>query len=665
MDILLYVALSEEFDTVMADLGRGFQPEEISDAALTVYRGAIPAPSLNRSFSVAVVGAGKMGNSRAASITSMLLEKFKPRNLVVLGIAGAVAPDLNPGDVFIPDAVSEYLANSASRGETDTWTLTTSGNRFPVSGRLMNRIQQLQRSDGHAEWREATRRHRAELITDAVERQLEAGLGASRRICKVRAGDDRVLASGPTVGKGKAFVEWLTTNVDRKICALEMESAGVLDAAAVRTHAPRALVIRGISDYADERKEKIEKIAAGGFRKLSVRNALSFFVHAVAAGVFRPDEGAEADPPLGANGQLDARVRSVFVIGGETGETEDTDAESPRLNNASLKLGRALAESGAHLLICSPFPDSADYYAAMGYAGARTGEGVIQFHSPDHPTVKEKRRRLQSTLDWPDERLQVFNYPGPEGSDDDGWFQAWLLSQIQALEKADVVVAIGGAVSKTANTLLHLAEARGLPVVPFAFLGGAAARLYDRRDWKGLNPGFDPTPLTRDDGVERTVEIVNRLTMDRHRQLAGDSRAPKSVFISVAQEDGSLGEAMAQALRARGIEAIMGEREIRSDQMVSASIQQALLRSDTCAVLWSRHYAQSPWCNDELSVALDSQAFRGMKVWLFNLDGSPIVPPQARKLRTISARSPAAIQGAVADLLDDLPVGSRPESPDR
>lgn len=654
VDILLYVALSEEFDTVLADLGDGFRPEEMLDAALTIYRGAIEAPSSGRSVSVAVIPAGKMGNSRAASISAVVIEKLRPANVVVLGIAGSLSDDLNPGDVFIPDAVNEYLANSASQGEEERWTLRTSGNRYSITPRLMNRAQQFRHTDkeSYASWLRATERFRAELISQDVEDKLETLLGASGRDCRLRAGDDRILASGPTVGKGKAFLTWLKSDVDRKISALEMESAGVLDASSIRTQTPRVLIIRGISDHADERKEEIEKIAKGRFRKLSVKNALSFFVHAVSAGLFKPEaDAAPTGPQFPPREQLDARVRSVFVIGGKTGETDDRDGEVPLLNHVSINLGRALAKADAHLLICSPFTDSADYYVARGYAESRSEGGTIQFHSPEHPDVKMKREQLQQTLGWPAERLQVYNYPGPESTDEAAWHQAWLLAQIQALEKADVVVAIGGEVSKTANTLLHLAEARGLPVVPFSFLGGAAQRLFSRRDWKGLNPGFDASILTREDGVRCVVEIINRLAMDRIRQLSGDETRPEKVFISVAQQNNAMGDAIAEALKERGIEAVRGDHEIRSDQMVSVSIEQALLRSDTCAILWSRHYAQSPWCYDELAMALDRQAYRGMKVWLFNLDGSPVVPAQARKLPSIAATTPTAINAAVAELL--------------
>jgi hypothetical protein len=315
-----------------------------------------------------------------------------------------------------------------------------------------------------------------------------------------------------------------------------------------------------------------------------------------------------------------------------------------------MKLGAELAKAGAHLLICSPFPDSVDYYAAMGYADAKVG-GVIHFHSPIHAKVAEKRQLLWKTLGRPNLTIQNWDYPSPETDDQDSWFQAWLLAQLQALEKADVVMALGGKVSKTANTLLHLAEAKGLPIVPFAFLGGAAGRTYRRRNWARQNPGLDASILASDEGVEQAIPIANRLLLDRvKRSVAGGIR-PKTVFVSVARQDAAIGSALESVLKSQGIEVVLGDNEIESGQMIPASIEQAIRRSDIVAVLWSRAYAQSAWCFDELSLALNQETFGGMKVWLFNLDDSVVVPTQARKLPVISARSLEALRSAVMELL--------------
>lgn len=652
-DILLYVALSEEFDSVMAMLGEGFESRELESVALTGFFGKINSPILNEDFEVAVFAAGKMGNTRSANLTSALIEKLNPANIVVLGIAGSLANDMEPGDVFVPDSVNEYLANSAGVGEGESWTFTTSGNHLQTSVRLLNRLQLFAHTakDYYAQWEKDTQRIRAELIPESAEQALSAEGLTMRGACKLYAGDDRKLASGPAVGKGKAFVEWISREVDRKVAAMEMESAGVYDAAIVRTPAPRIVAIRGISDYADARKEKLEVAAKGKFRDLSAMSAISFFVHSVKAGIFKAESDTTRETSKSPTGTvLDSRVKSIFVIGGQTGETEDVDAEIPRLYQASLTLGRVLAGAGAQLVICSPFPDSADYYTAMGYADAKSG-GVIQFHSPTHPKVEEKRRLLRQTLGRPGLVIQDWNYPGPEIDDQGSWFQAWFLAQIQALEKADVVVVLGGKISQTANTLLHLAEAKGLPIIPFSFLGGVARRTFERRDWTRLSPGFDASVLTSIDGIEQTIEIANRLLVDRVRQSEDSAKRPGVVFVSFARQDTTMANALRQYLKNEGVEVLIGDNEIRPDQMIPASIQQAVLRSDVCAVLWSRHYAQSPWCFDELTLALNQREYGGLKVWLFNLDDSAVVPSQARKLPSISVRSSEAFRHVVSDLL--------------
>jgi nucleoside phosphorylase len=84
-DIALYVALSEEFGKILKDLGSGFNSFELSDLALTCYKGSIRSDRLNRTFQILVVPAGKMGNTSAASVTSAILHEFHPKDIVVIG----------------------------------------------------------------------------------------------------------------------------------------------------------------------------------------------------------------------------------------------------------------------------------------------------------------------------------------------------------------------------------------------------------------------------------------------------------------------------------------------------------------------------------------------------------------------------------------------------
>ena len=342
VDILLYVALSEEADSVLEMLGDRFLAEELSDLALTAFVGTLAGPTPNRDFKVAAIPAGKMGNTRSATVVSALIEKLRPTDVVVVGIAGSLASDMEPGDVFIPDSVNEYLANSATHGEKDRWTFSTSGNHFQTSGRLLNRFQNFSRTHKlqYRIWEDEARGLRTALIPLATEVAMATAGLQTRGICKLYSGDDRKLASGPAVGKGKAFVDWITREVDRKVAAMEMESAGVYDAAIVRTPAPRTVAIRGISDYADARKDKIESIAKVKFRALSAKNAVALFMRAVEAGLFEAD-AVTATGPAGSAAEATTRRREARRTP-RTRQSRSGRSATPSLSERARSTYRAL-----------------------------------------------------------------------------------------------------------------------------------------------------------------------------------------------------------------------------------------------------------------------------------------------------------------------------------
>jgi hypothetical protein len=55
-----------------------------------------------------------------------------------------------------------------------------------------------------------------------------------------------------------------------------MESYAVLKVARSREPAVAALVIRGIYDYGDHRKEQLDAVGGGALRKYATRNAVRF-----------------------------------------------------------------------------------------------------------------------------------------------------------------------------------------------------------------------------------------------------------------------------------------------------------------------------------------------------------------------------------------------------
>ena len=120
----------------------------------------VTAHADGKKYVVGIVPSGKMGNTRAASVMSAILSTYAVRNVVVLGLAGSISDDLFPGDVFIPDSISEYLANSAAVGR-NTLSFELSGNHFSTDETLLSRFQNCfsTYSSEFAQWTVAAERH--------------------------------------------------------------------------------------------------------------------------------------------------------------------------------------------------------------------------------------------------------------------------------------------------------------------------------------------------------------------------------------------------------------------------------------------------------------------------------------------------------------------------
>lgn len=289
IDIVVYVALAEEFLEFFNLLVRGFrydlEAEEASLLTVTLYYCNIGG------YKVAIINSGSMGSDRAAGITGHIQSYWPTADSVVIGIAGATSTDLLPGDVFIPSVVKGYMENSAAEKLGEGYEIKTSGKECPCNQRLVDRFRNFPtstddtRQERYASlMNSATERRNAALDETVREKLMQHNLDFGRDI-RIIVGEDMKLASGPTVGKAEAFCEWVT-DTDRKVAALEMESLGPAIAGALLDPPPRLVVIRGISDIADSRKEALEDISKGELRQAALQNAVEVFVAGVESGFF-------------------------------------------------------------------------------------------------------------------------------------------------------------------------------------------------------------------------------------------------------------------------------------------------------------------------------------------------------------------------------------------
>jgi nucleoside phosphorylase len=267
-EVGLIVPLSEEFSYV----------QELLPPQRTIRRGdsfffALDTPADAPRMVAAVLD--EMGLVPAAIATERLLAEFAVREVAMVGIAGALNDDVGLGDVVVASKVDSYQqAAKAVAGEADGVNFLLAGNVFQGPRFLLQVARNLRRMPESAElfnsWTSATAMRREQLglpshlVNDAADYVVAP------------------IASGDVVGAASEFARWLRTKRDRTLTAIEMEAAGAAYAAYARIQGVPLLVVRGISDYADERKAELDRVASpqgrGAWRRYATMNATDLLV---------------------------------------------------------------------------------------------------------------------------------------------------------------------------------------------------------------------------------------------------------------------------------------------------------------------------------------------------------------------------------------------------
>lgn len=349
-------------------------------------------------------------------------------------------------------------------------------------------------------------------------------------------------------------------------------------------------------------------------------------------------------------------ARRVFVIGGTTRATDFPAFELDVVRSAGKEIGERLAEADAQLLACSLFEDSIDRAAVYGYLDTNSGV-AIQIFCPQHPSIKTLLTQLNARFVHGSRLIRPWWCPGPDplpGVDNDGkpkvaWGPAWTYCQLTALEEADVVVVLGGRVSESANILLRVAEARRKPIVAYTELGGVAKLVHERLNWPVRHPGLDPGHLTAPGAYRDVVSHINAVVSSEPRK---DKTKPiEKVFISRASVDASFDNPVMEGLARWRIKSILGDDQRSPTADTLPAIEIAMSSCDTVLVLWSRYYALSPWCHDELQLALRHEQVAGQRLWVYNIDGCELVPNELRRRIVPVTRTPALLVGVLSQRL--------------
>lgn len=329
----------------------------------------------------------------------------------------------------------------------------------------------------------------------------------------------------------------------------------------------------------------------------------------------------------------------VMIIGGKI----DNESDFNCLKCKCIEIGKNIRLNNHTLSICSPFEDSADYWAYIGYISndIETQNKKVEFHYVNTPEIESKIEKLKEDNKF----ISSFPLLIQNRYNDYELKYSWLLCQLKALENSDCLIAIGGKNSASANMLLKFAEWKEKIVIPFSGFGGAARQSYERLQYR-LKDMFDESIIELS-SKSKDSSIINKI--GQYNKYFNE----RKIFISYAQKRPYEADYIEILLRRRGIKFFRDENEFGAGENVMEEIEKNLYRSNTFIAVYCSEYACSPWCFDELELALDLKEKNQMDIWIIRVDDTRIVSKRARTLNSYEAKNRKELEGKLLSLLSD------------
>jgi hypothetical protein len=349
----------------------------------------------------------------------------------------------------------------------------------------------------------------------------------------------------------------------------------------------------------------------------------------------------------------------LFLIGGNAvNESHPEFAKHNQLmRDSASAIGELICDSGNDLLVCSGFPGSADEAAASRamkkLESIVAARAQIEFYYPKCANVAAQ---IESVIE-PSCAKRVSRFPQVASLDEAKERPTsydWLLAQLVAMDNANAVIALGGKPDGSASVLLRLAESTGKPILPFAFLGGAAEQSYQRLQYK-LRDKLDQrvSSLSAPDQVNTAVELIEKISAEGFNGKTQGKET--SFFISYSRDRHEEADFVEMLLRRRDHVLYRDESDFSAGQLLQGEIDGYIHQATVFIALWCKEYACSPWCFDELELALELQKAGSLQVWLLCLDDTRIVPRSARGIVHYAAKCRKDLERCILVLLEHAP----------
>lgn len=274
VDFAIITALKVEREAMVKRLAN---VEKVQDDGepLTYYVGRLSIPGDARPYTVVVTQLIEMGNPDAAISTTKIIPRWRPRNVLMVGIAGGVRGKAALGDVVVSQYAHYYPPAKRKPKEVEH-----RDRQFTSDLLLYSRAQHYEA----AEWKGDIDAPRPDASGEAPLPDVKFG--------PIACGEE-VIADH----KALAALQHRCP----KMVAVAMEGAGVGKAVLSAVSPPRYLEIRGISDYAGPDK-------ADGWHEYAANAAAAFTI-----GFLRSRPLPSGPPPEEAAGKAKGAPTLVMI----------------------------------------------------------------------------------------------------------------------------------------------------------------------------------------------------------------------------------------------------------------------------------------------------------------------------------------------------------------
>lgn len=259
-DIVLITALKEELDISKDAISLKWKELRLSGDNNIYHTTKIKSTREKNEVSIIAAHAHKMGMATSAVLSTKMLLKFQPKMIVMLGICAGNSKDVKLGEIFIANKIFDYQSGKIilERNSKDESVQVFSAEYderqiHPLYGQIFENIKAEFSHDIRKEW----------VNLNPYNNEEEKNLP--------RVHIDS-MATGSAVISDETVFEKIKEH-SRKVKALDMEGYSIFVAANSINQNVVPLVIKGIQDYANDKKDD-------SYRKYAIYTSARFFLKA-------------------------------------------------------------------------------------------------------------------------------------------------------------------------------------------------------------------------------------------------------------------------------------------------------------------------------------------------------------------------------------------------